>query len=31
MIMSQNNFEEVIDLEGGIMAWPYGKNRPAAS
>ncbi len=31
MIMRQNNFEEVIDLEGGIMAWPYEKNRPAAS
>ena len=25
MILSQNNFEDVVDLEGGIKKWPYDK------
>ncbi len=25
MILSQNNFEDVVDLEGGIKKWPYEK------
>jgi rhodanese-related sulfurtransferase len=23
MILKQNNFEEVVDLDGGITKWPY--------
>jgi rhodanese-related sulfurtransferase len=25
MILKQNNFEDVVDLEGGIVKWPYEK------
>ncbi len=25
MILKQNNFEEVVELEGGIIKWPYEK------